>query len=845
MNSYKEKKMLLKQFESIEKTGNGYIVHGDVADVMLVFMTSDLIRIRVSFDRQFPERSYTLVTTAWDDAMDELLSSERKRITALEVPYEEKGKELIFRTETLELHLLKKPFSFRLYTREGKLIYSDLAERAFEKDQLGRLYHYNKMDREKDHFYGFGEKTGYLDKKGRRLRMSPKDAIGHDPEKGDPMYKHIPFYIRVNEDNLHALGLFYHNSYDCLFDMGEEISGYWDRYSYYQTDGGDIDLFLMNGPSMANVLDLYTRLTGRMAMPTKQSLGYCASTMYYAELEKDCDQEIYKVIDKHEKEDIPIDNFWLASGYSSGEEDNLRYVFNWNRRRFPEPEKFFEEMNRRGINVIPNLKPGILKHHPYIEYFEKENAFIKTPDGKADYYGRWWGGEGRFIDFTSVKGRNAWKKLLEENILKKGTKTVWNDNCEMDGVEDRDAYCDREGLGGTMAELKILHSNLMAFLGKQAIADVYPGERPYIINRAGYAGIQRYAQVWGGDNLTDWRTLKFNVSTIMGMGLSGCANMGCDIGGFAGPAPESELLLRWIQNGIFQPRFTINSANNDNTVTQPWMYEENLPYVREAYHLRYRMFPYLYSLMAEAHETGMPVMRPLFLEFPEDKRCYTDESLSFMYGSSILVANVLEKGAVKRKLYLPKCAVWYDMNDNLKAYEGGQEIEIPVDASSIPMFLRGNGIFTTTEDVRHILRDTMKHLDILVGGESDAAFTLYDDDGHTEDFQKGIFAKTEIKVKAGDRTKISFKKEGEYPSTLETMMIKLVSKEKGAYWATLDGEKIPRFIIRDAFDEAESGWYYNMSDRTIWVKFPVPKKDNFEVVISKEKFDLIGMNEDE
>ncbi len=837
--------MLLRQFESIEKTENGYIIHGDTADVMLVFMTSDLIRIRVSFDRQFPERSYTLVTTAWEDAMDELLSGERKRITALDVPFEEKDKELVFRTETLELHLLKKPFSFRLYTREGKLIYSDLAERAFEKDQLGRLYHYNKMDREKDHFYGFGEKTGHLDKKGRRLRMSPKDAIGHDPEKGDPMYKHIPFYIRVNEDNLHALGLFYHNSYDCLFDMGEEISGYWDRYSYYQTDGGDIDLFLMNGPSMANVLDLYTRLTGRMAMPTKQSLGYCASTMYYAELEKDCDQEIYKVIDKHEKEDIPIDNFWLASGYSSGEEDNLRYVFNWNRRRFPEPEKFFEEMNRRGINVIPNLKPGILKHHPYIEYFEKENAFIKTPDGKADYYGRWWGGEGRFIDFTSVQGRNAWKKLLEENILRKGTKTVWNDNCEMDGVEDRDAYCDREGLGGTMAELKILHSNLMAFLGKQAIADVYPGERPYIINRAGYAGIQRYAQVWGGDNLTDWRTLKFNVATIMGMGLSGCANMGCDIGGFAGPAPEAELLLRWIQNGIFQPRFTINSANNDNTVTQPWMYEENIPYVRAAYHLRYRMFPYLYSLMAEAHETGMPVMRPLFLEFPEDKRCYTDESLSFMYGSSILVANVLEKGAVTRKLYLPKGAVWYDMNDNLKAYEGGQEIEIPVDASSIPMFLRGNGIFTTTEDVKHILRDTMKHLDILVGGESDAAFTFYDDDGHTEDFEKGIFAKTEITVKAGDRTKIGFRKEGEYPSSLETMMIKLVSKEKGAYWATLDGEKIPRFIIRDAYDAAESGWYYNMSDRTIWVKFPVPKKDDFEVVISKEKFDLIGMTEDE
>lgn len=175
------------------------------------------------------------------------------------------------------------------------------------------------MDREFDHFYGFGEKTGHLDKKGRRLRMSPKDAIGHDPETGDPMYKHIPFYIRVNEHDLRPVGLFYHNSYDCVFDLGEELSGYWERYCYYQTDGGDIDLFLLAGETLPEILNEYTLLTGRSALPTKQSLGYCASTMYYAELEKNCDEEIYKVIDKHEKEGILIDNFWLASGYSSGE----------------------------------------------------------------------------------------------------------------------------------------------------------------------------------------------------------------------------------------------------------------------------------------------------------------------------------------------------------------------------------------------------------------------------------------------------------------------------------------------------------------------------------------------
>ena len=837
--------MLLKHYISHEKTENGWRIHGDNADIMLVFMTDDVIRIRVSFDRQFKEASYTLVTTAWEDRLDPLLADERKRITALDIPCEESETRLAFKTATMTLVMKKCPLAFKILDAEGKTIYRDLPERAFEKDQLGRLSHFSCMDREKDHFYGLGEKTGHLDKKFRRLRMCPKDAIGNDPEIGDPLYKHIPFYIRINEDNMHAMGLFYHNSYDCAFDLGNELSGYWERYCYYQTDGGDIDLFFINGPQIKNIIERYTMLTGTTILPTKQSLGYCASTMYYAELEKDCDKEIYNVIDKHEKEKIYIDNFWLASGYTSGEEDNLRYTFNWNHKRFPDPKAFFANMNARGINVIPNLKPGVLKNHPYAKYYEDRDVFIKDPDGVGDYYGRWWGGEGRFIDFTNPKGREAWKNLLEENVLKMGTKTVWNDNCELDGVEDRTAQCDYEGEKGTMAELKIIHSNMMAYIGKKALAEVYPNERPYIINRAGFAGIQRYAQVWGGDNATAWKTLRFNIYTIMGMGLSGCANMGCDIGGFQGPAPDGELLLRWIQNGIFQPRFVINSANNDNTVTQPWQCEENLPYVREAYALRYRMLPYLYSLMREANIHGTPAMRPLFLEFPDDLKCYTDENFTFMFGPAILVANVVEQGAKTRTLYLPKGTKWYDMNDFMREYEGGQTITVPVTLGSIPMFLRGNAVFITSEDVKHILADTMKTVDLTIGADADSEFVFYDDDGHTENYKNGEYAATTISVKAGDRKVISFHREGSYASPVEKMTIKLVSKAKGAYWVTVDGKPVTRYIVSDNYNDSDEAWYYNLSDRTILVKFDLPAKKDFDVVISTEKFDLIGMADDD
>ena len=382
---------------------------------------------------------------------------------------------------------------------------------------------------------------------------------------------------------------------------------------------------------------------------------------------------------------------------------------------------------------------------------------------------------------------------------------------------------------------------MMAWLGRKALLEKWKGERPYVINRAGFAGIQRYAQVWGGDNLTDWRTVKFNIDTILGMGLSGCANMGCDIGGFTGPAPTEEMLLRWIQTAIFQPRFVINSANTDNTVTQPWMYEEDLPYIRRAFHLRYQMLPYLYSLMREASVDGSPVMRPLFYEFPQDKALYSDRHMEFMFGPSVLVANVVEEGAKTREVYLPAGALWYDMADNMKQYEGGQTIVIPVDKDSIPMFLRGSGIFMTTGDIKKITKDTMRHLDILIGAQEDASFDFYDDDGHTMQYEDGVYALTKIEVTSGERTKIRFRKSGSFSSTVQQIQLRVVSKEKGAYWCDVCGRRLPRFIVKDDFEKAREGWFYNMPDRTVLVKFDRPQQDDFEVTVSTEKFDLVGM----
>ena len=185
------------------------------------------------------------------------------------------------------------------------------------------------------------------------------------------------------------------------------------------------------------------------------------------------------------------------------------------------------------------------------------------------------------------------------------------------------------------------------------------------------------------------------------------------------------------------------------------------------------------------------------------------------------------------------------MNDNMKCYAGGQTISVPVNLSSIPMFLRGNAIFFTSDDVKRILSDTLRQLDMIIACDSDSSMTFYDDDGHTEDYKRGISSRMKIDVHSGDRKAISFTREGSYPSTIERMTIRIISKSKGAYWVSVDGRKIERFIVRDYYDASGEGWYYDMLDRSINIKFNMPQHEHFDVVVSTEKFVLIGMTEDE
>ena len=388
---------------------------------------------------------------------------------------------------------------------------------------------------------------------------------------------------------------------------------------------------------------------------------------------------------------------------------------------------------------------------------------------------------------------------------------------------DKDCRCSFEGKGGTIGQLKSVMSNIMCHITNEAIHETFDNTRPYVVCRSGHAGIQRYAQTWAGDNLTCWESLKYNIATILGMGLSGVANQGCDIGGFYGPAPEAELLVRWIQNGIFQPRFSIHSTNIDNTVTEPWMYSNCTEYIRTAIKLRYRLFPYLYSLMERAHETGLPIMEPMCSAFQNDPKCY-EEGIDFMFGDSLLVANVVEKGATTRKIYLPEGNKFYDFYTRTP-YDGGQTIEIPVDLGSIPLFVKGGSIIPmATNQMKNLMTEQPNGISILCAPDCDGSFVLYEDDGVSMDYEKGCYLKTFISMAAGERTVLTFKQEGSYTTSVETMSLDMIHREKAPYWVTVDGKEIPHFLHRRKFEETDCGWYYSQTLKSVLVKYPNPKK---------------------
>jgi len=421
---------------------------------------------------------------------------------------------------------------------------------------------------------------------------------------------------------------------------------------------------------VADVTRRFTWLTGRPAFLPKWGLGYSGSTMSYTDA-PNAQARMSGFLDGCREHDLLCDSFHLSSGYTSI--GPRRYVFHWNLDKFPDPAGFVASYLEAGVRLCANIKPCLLDDHPLFEEAKAKGLLIADAEGEPSWV-QFWDGLGAYLDFTQPAALGWWKAHVTADLLDYGIAATWNDNNEFEIVAD-DARANLFGAPIPAKAAKPLQTQLMMRASRQAQIDHAPERRPFLVSRAGGAGMQRYGQTWSGDNATSWESLRYNIKMGLGLALSGVSNSGHDIGGFSGPAPDAELFVRWVQAGVFMPRFSIHSWNDDGTTNEPWMHPEVTATVRDLVKLRYRLLPYLYDLSWRHHTDFDPIVRPTFHDFPDDPACWAENG-ELMLGPDLLTAPVVEPGATTRTLYLPNGAAWIDFWTG-ERFDGGQSVTRP------------------------------------------------------------------------------------------------------------------------------------------------------------------------
>jgi len=558
--------------------------------------------------------------------------------------------------------------------------------------RTARIVHSMVRDAQ-DQYFGLGDKTGPLDKHGRRLRTLQLDALGYNGETSDPLYKHWPMFLGRRRDSGVCYGLYYDTLSECTFDFGQEFDNYHGFYRSTDIADGDLDCYVLAGPDLPGALARFVQLVGGTALPPRWSLGFANTAMGLADA-PDAQVQLAGFLERAKRERIPLSAFHFGSGYTS--RGKRRYVFTWNRDKFPEPKALTAAFQEAGVRLVANLKPCLLDDHPAFAQVVAQGAMVSNAGG-APCMAQFWDGWGAHLDFTHPAAIAWWQRGLREQILDYGIDVAWNDNNEY-GIWDEDGRSNGFGAPLPIARSRPLHGLLMTRASAEEQAARTPGSRVYTITRAGMPGYARYAQTWSGDNTTSWHTLRWNQRMGLSMGLSGMFNIGHDIGGFAGPTADAELLVRWMQACALNPRCIMNSWKEDGSVNTPWLHPDATKHIRAAIELRLTLLPYLYSCLHESVRAHRPVLRPTFFEFPDDPQCWHDND-EFLVGADVLVAPVLDTGSVTRSLYLPQARDtpgWRCFHTGAW-YPSGQTIEVAAPIERLPLFVRSNAALPTTD----------------------------------------------------------------------------------------------------------------------------------------------------
>ncbi len=638
----------------------------------------------------------------------------------------------VMRTSRLVVTMAHNPFRLSVADTAGTVLDVDDPEQgmAFSSSRT-RVW---KRLSDDDQIYGLGEKTGHLNKRGRQLggynvTMWNSDTFAYEADT-DPIYASVPFYLVLRKGRAH--GIFLDNTFRTNFDIGHTSPG----LLAFGAEGGELDYYVIDGPTPKDVVRRFTDLTGRLPLPPRWALGYhqCRYSYYP-------DSTVRFIADNFRQRRIPADVLWLDIHYQEG------YApFTWDKERFPDPRRLVADLGKQGMRLVTIVDPHIKKQSGTVPYDSGISGghFARNPDGSV-YEGNVWPARADrdpapsvFPDFSRPQSREWWGTLFKP-LADLGVAGIWNDMNEPavfdtpGGTMPLDVRFDNDGQPSDHRELHNVYGLLMTQGTYDGLKRLRPTERPFVLTRATFAGGQRYAAQWPGDNVSDWTAMRGAIPTLLGMGLSGLSFVGVDVGGFA-EAPPPELYTRWLQSGILYPFFRTHTAFGTPD-QEPWSYGIQWEaYNRRAIEIRYELLPHIYNVMHDTSVTGLPAMRPLMLEYPDDAATYGMDD-AYLFGQDLLLAPVLREGATTREFYLPR-GTWIDVWTG-RTYEGGRGHSMPVTLGTIPLFARGGSFVFRQPVVQHTGEMSGQPLivDVYAADRGESAF--YEDDGLSFDYEKG------------------------------------------------------------------------------------------------------------
>ncbi|HEY8185836.1 MAG TPA: TIM-barrel domain-containing protein [Pyrinomonadaceae bacterium] len=723
----------------------------DNSQVQITLLAPDLLRIRASFAKPLPvkDHSWAIAKTDW--------ATPRWSLS-------EAAGTVVVTTDEIEVVVRRSPLLIEF--RDAKthsIINADQQPMAYDAKNLlkgmmfdpqaGTFVAAAKKVGFDEHFYGLGEKAARLDKRRSSFVNWNSDTPGYTEGK-DPIYQTVPFYTGLQNGN--AYGIFFDNSYRSYFDFAKSSQ----QRVWFGAEGGELNYYFFYGPSLKKILNRYADLTGHMPLPPMWALGNQQSRWSYYP-----DTMVQEVVNGYRRRDLPLDVIHLDIDYMQGYR-----VFTFDRDRFQNPKALTENLGKQGVKVITIVDPGV-KYQPVPKSAAKitsitpelepqqQRYYVFESGLEGNYFQhrangdlfvpRVWPGESVFVDYTLPAAREWWGSL-HRAYTDNGVAGIWNDMNEPSDFVDQtgknqiDVVSYDEGEKSTHAKNRNVFALLMARATYEGLERLRPNQRPYVITRAAYAGIQRYSTMWTGDTNSTWDGLALNIPMFTTLGLSGEPFVGSDIGGFIGRG-NGELLVRSYQVGFLAP-FCRNHKQIDGYDQEPWRfgkYYEDI--IRKYLKLRYQLLPFLYTTLEEAHQTGVPLFRPLVLNYQDDPNTYNLDD-EFMIGTDLLVAPILKPDVTRRLVYLPK-GVWYDYWTN-KKYDGGTMIAVDAPLETVPMFVRAGAIMPAGPEQNYVGEKPADPItfNIYPDDKGAASATLYEDDGVSPAYKQGGFRRTSINV---------------------------------------------------------------------------------------------------